>query len=93
MKSELMEICEKDNDLLKNVAFSLAQKHYINIIKISAVNKTLIEHALDAEPGEDKKVNQAERLKLDISKLKNDLSDAVYKKDAGYLQPIVDELD
>jgi len=92
MKSELKEICEKDNDLLKNVAFSLAQKHYFNIIKISAVNKSLIEHALDAEPGEDKKVNQAERLKLDISKLKNDLADAVYKKDADYLQPIVDEL-
>lgn len=93
LKSELKEICEKDNDLLKNIAFSLAQKHYFNIIKIGVVNKSLVEHALDTETDEDKKVNQAERLKLDISKLKNELADAVYKKDADYLQPIVDELE
>lgn len=91
-KSELKMVCEKENDLLKNIAFSLAQKHYFNLIKIEAVNKSLIEHALVDDQGEEKKANQAERLKLDILKLKNDLSDAIYKKDAGYLQPIVDEL-
>ncbi len=92
MKSELKEICEKESDLLKNIAFSLAQKHYFNIIKINTVNKSLIEHALDENEGDDKKINHVEKLKLDISKLKNELEDAIYKKDADYLQPIADEL-
>ncbi|HOP62005.1 MAG TPA: cyclic nucleotide-binding domain-containing protein [Spirochaetota bacterium] len=92
LKSELKEVCEKDNELLKNVAFSLAQKHYFNIIKIGAVNKSLIEHALDDQSGEDKTVNHVERLKLDISKLKNDIDEAIYKKEADYLRPVIDEL-
>lgn len=92
MKSELKEICEKESDLLKNIAYSLAQKHYFNIIKINTVNKSLIEHALDENEGDDKKINHVEKLKLDISKLKNELEDAIYKKDADYLQPVADEL-
>ncbi len=92
LKTELKGLCEKENGLLKNITYSLAQKHYFNIIKISAVNRSLIENALDSGKEEDKKINQVEKLKLDISKLKNDLDDAIYKKKAEYLQPIVDEI-
>jgi len=92
LKSELKEICEKQGDILKNVAYSLAQKHYYNLVKIGAVNKSLIEHTLDNEGADDKKINHLERLKIDLSKLKNELDDAIYKKDADFLKPIVEDI-
>lgn len=91
-KKELKEICEKQEDLLKNVTYSLAQKHYYNIIKINTVNKSLIEQNLDNEEMEDKTVSQVERLKSDLARLKNDLGEIIYKKDAEFLKPILDEL-
>jgi len=91
-KKDLKEICEKQEDLLKNVTCSLAQKHYYNIIKISTVNKSLIDHTLDNEGADDKLLSQVERLKSDMAKLKNELGEIIYKKDADFLKPIVDEL-
>jgi len=91
-KKELKEICEKQGDLLKNVTFSLAQKHYYNIIKINTVNKSLINQTLDSSGGEDKTISQVERLKSDLAKLKNELGEILYKKDAEFLKPIIDEL-
>jgi len=91
-KNELKEICERQEDLLKNVTYSLAQKHYYNIIKINSVNKSLIEQNLDNQDGVDKTVSQVERLKSDLAKLKNELGEIIYKKDAEYLKPIIDEL-
>jgi len=91
-KKELKEVCEKQSDLLKNVTYSLAQKHYYNIIKISTVNKSLIDQHLDNDGGEDKTVSQVERLKLDLAKLKNDIGEVIYKKDAEFLKPVLEEL-
>lgn len=91
-KSELKDVCEKQDDLLKNITCSLAQKHYFNIIKLSSVNKSLIDQHLDNEDSEDKTISQVERLRSDMNKLKNELSDIVYKKDAEYLKPVIDEL-
>ena len=92
LKSELREICEKEGDILKNVAYSLAQKHYYNLIKIGAVNKSIIEHGLDNGETEDKKTDHLERLKLDLSRLKNELDDVIYKKDADFLKPIAEDI-
>jgi CRP-like cAMP-binding protein len=91
-KKELKEVCEKQSDLLKNVTYSLAQKHYYNIIKISTVNKSLIDQHLNNDGGEDKTLSQVERLKSDLGKLKNDISETIYKKDAEFLKPVLDEL-
>lgn len=91
-KKELKEVCEKQQDLLKNVSCSLAQKHYYNIIKINTINKSLIDQHLDNDGGEDKTVSQVERLKIEIGKLKNELGDLNYKKKADFLKPIIDEL-
>lgn len=91
-KKELKEICEKQGDLLKNVTYSLAQKHYFNIIKINTVNKSLIDQTLDSDGGEDKTVSQMERLKSDLAKFKNELGELIYKKDAEFLKPIADDL-
>ncbi len=91
-KKELKEVCEKQSDLLKNVTYSLAQKHYYNIIKISTVNKSLIDQHLNNDGGEDKTLSQVERLKSDLGKLKNDVSETIYKKDAEFLKPVLDEL-
>ncbi len=91
-KKDLKEICEKQDDLLKSITYSLAQKHYYNIIKISAVNKSLVDQTLNNEGGEDKNVNQVERLRADLGKLKNELADIIYKKDADFLKPIIEEM-
>jgi len=91
-KKELKEICEKQGDLLKNVTYSLAQKHYYNIIKINSVNKSLIDQTLNNDGGEDKTVSQVERIKADLAKLKNELGEILYKKDAEFLKPIIDGL-
>lgn len=90
-KSELKDAYEKQNDILKNITLSLAQRHYYNLIKISAVNKSLIDQTLDSEDGDDKKAGQVEKLKIDLGKLKNELSDALFKKKAEFLQPVIDE--
>jgi CRP-like cAMP-binding protein len=91
-KKELKEVCEKQSDLLKNVTYSLAQKHYYNIIKISTVNRSLIDQHLNNDGGEDKTLSQVERLKSDLAKLKNDVSETIYKKDAEFLKPVLEEL-
>ena len=91
-KKELKEVCEKQSDLLKNVTYSLAQKHYYNIIKISTVNKSLIDQHLNNDGGEDKTLSQVERLKSDLGKLKNDISETIYKKEAEFLKPVLEEL-
>ena len=91
-KSELKDVCEKQSDLLKSITCSLAQKHYFNIIKLTSVNKSLINQHLDNENSEDRTISNVERLKTDMGKLKNDLSDIAYKKDAEFLKPVIDEL-
>ena len=91
-KKELKEVCERQEDLLKNVTYSLAQKHYYNIIKISSVNQSLINQHLDNEEDEDKTISQVERIKSDIARLKNELGEILYKKDAEFLKPVLDEL-
>lgn len=90
-KNELKEVCEKQSDLLKNVTYSLALKHYYNIIKISTVNKSLIDHHLNNDAGEDKTLSQVERLKSDLAKLESDISETIYKKDADFLKSIFEE--
>ena len=90
-KNELKDVYEKQNDILKNITVSLAQRHYYNLIKISSVNKSLIDQTLDSEEGDDKKAGQVEKLKIDLGKLKSELSDAVFKKKADFLQPVIDE--
>lgn len=91
-KKELKEICEKQDDLLKSITYSLAQKHYYNIIKINAINKSLIDQQLDNAGNDDRTISQYEKLKSDIGRLKIELDDIIYKKDAEFLKPIVDEL-
>jgi len=90
-KSELKDAYEKESDILKNIALSLARRHYFNLIKINTVNKSLIDQTLDSEDGDDKKAGQVEKLKVDLGKLKNELSDAQFKKKAEFLQPVIDE--
>jgi len=90
-KAELKEVYEKQNDIVRNVTISLAQKHYYNLIKISAVNKSLAEQTFGDDPDNEKKTGQVEKIKIDLSKLRSELSDAVFKKKADFLQPLIDE--
>lgn len=92
-KKMLREICEKEEDLLSSIALSLARRHYFNIIKINTVNRALLEKKLE-RPGNDpaKNPGQIDKIKIDISKLKTEISEAAYKKDAEFLNPIIEIL-
>jgi len=90
-KSELKEAYEKQNDILRNITVSLAQRHYYNLVKINAVNKSLVEQTLGDGDEAETKTSQVEKIKMDLSKLRNELSDAVFKKKADFLQEILDE--
>lgn len=90
-KAELKDVYEKQNDILTNIALSLAQRHYYNLVKLNSVNKSLVEQNLDDGNDPEKKAGQVEKISMDLSKLRNDLSDAVFKKKADFLQAILDE--
>ncbi|NLV68151.1 MAG: cyclic nucleotide-binding domain-containing protein [Spirochaetes bacterium] len=90
-KSELRDAYEKQSDILKNITFSLARRHYYNLIKISSVNKSLIDQTLDSDEGDDKKAIQLEKLKIELGKFRNELSDAQFKRKAEFLQTVIDE--
>ena len=90
-KKELKEICERQTDFMKSVAISLAQKHYYNAVKISAVSKSLVDHHFNNET-DDKTVTQIERFQESLGKLKNEVDDLIYKKKAEFLKPVIEEL-
>ncbi len=92
LKHELKEVCEKQSDLLKNITYSLAQRHYYNIIKISTLNDSLIEKDLNLENGEDKKISQVEKTRNNLSALKRELEETAYKKDADFLTEIINTI-
>lgn len=92
-KKKLRQICEKEGGLLNSIGLSLARRHYFNLIKINTVNRALLEKKLES-PNEDnsKKPGQIDKIKIDIGKLKNEISEAAYKKDAEFLNPIIEML-
>jgi len=89
-KNELKEICERQADFMKNIAISIAQKHYYNVIKINTVSKSIMDH--NAKDTDDKTGTQVERLQDSLNKLRNEVDDLHYKKKAEFLKPILDEL-
>jgi CRP-like cAMP-binding protein len=90
-KKELKEICERQIDFMKSITISLAQRHYFNVVKISAVSKSLVDHHFKNET-DDKTVTQIGKFQESLGKLRNELDDLIYKKKAEFLKPIIDEL-
>ena len=85
-KKDLKEIAEKQTDLLKTIAYALASRHYYNTVKIETINKSLIEQTLDkAEKGGEQ---IAEKAMNELTRLKNDVEDIIYKKNADFLQDL-----
>ena len=92
-KNMLRQICEKEGDILNSIALSLARRHYFNLIKIHTVNRALLEKNLEGQCEDDsKKPGQIDKIRIDIGKLKNELSEAAYKKDAPFLEDIIETL-
>lgn len=92
-KKKLREIFEKEGDLLNSIALSMARRHYFNIIKINTVNRALLEKTLESPDNDPaKNPGQIDKIKIDISKLKNEISEAAYKKNAEFLNPIIETL-
>ncbi len=91
-KSELKNYVEKQPDLLKKIAAALAKRHYYNILKIEAVNKSIIERDLGGEERSiEKKLENLKKIKREVSKLKNEISDVAYKKDADFLKELLEK--
>lgn len=92
-KKKLRQICETEGDILNSIAMSLARRHYFNVIKIHTVNRALLEKNLEGQCEDDsKKPGQIDRIRIDIGKLKNEISEAAYKKDAPFLEEIIETL-
>lgn len=90
-KTELREVAEKQHEVLYGVAVALAKKHYYNIMKIGNINRSLVEHSLSEEERGDKKASQIEKIKKELSSLKNDIEGAVSSKDADFLSNVMTE--
>jgi len=88
-KDELKKTVEQQPDLLQKIAIALAQRQYYNLLKIGTVNQSLIEKDLDEEEDGEKKALKIEKIKSEVSKLKSEISDAAYKKDADFLRDII----
>ncbi len=90
-KSELKNYVEKQPDLLKKIATALAQRYHYNVLKIEAINKSMIERELGEEESVEKKLENLKKIKREVSKLKNEISDIAYKKDADFLKEILEK--
>jgi len=89
-KSDLKEIAEKQIELLHAISFSLARRHYYNIIKIGEINRSIIEKTIDIEAGEGPKTAQIHKSMKELAVLKRKIEDTARKKDCGFIQDLID---
>lgn len=92
-KSELPEVSRSQPDLFRQIASSLARKHYFNVEKIHAVNKMLIEMEIHGdEEKREKKKRELQHAFSELSSLKKEVRSAVNSKPAEFLDDLVESL-
>lgn len=86
-RSDLKELSKKDNSLFINIAESLSQKHYNNILKLRELNEKAVGEELDSN-SEEKEKETRSRLKnsAELGALKKEISEIAYHKKADYLK-------
>ncbi len=88
-KKNLKAIVEKQKDLLKNIAISLAKKHYYNILRIETTNQSIIEKKISKELGDFQKGPDLHKTMMELSRLKNDIEEAYRQKKADFLDELI----
>lgn len=90
-KSDLKNMAESRNSVLRALLTSLAQKHYHNIEKIKAIGAMLIEKDLSAGPGEkSRQAQEVQRAQNDLLSLKKEVSQVYTAGKAEFLAELVD---
>lgn len=92
-KEDLRDVAEKQKDFLTSIATSLARRHYYNVARIEAVNKSLAEQLIDKETtGGDKQAVLSRRAHHELNILKARLEDVVMEKKADFLGDVMKSL-
>ncbi len=92
-KEDLKEVAEKQKDFLTSIATTLARRHYYNVARIEAVNKSLAEQLIDKEnAGGDKQAVLSRRAHHEFTMLKDRLEDVVMEKKADFLGDLMKSL-
>ena len=90
-KEDLKDIADKQHEVLQGIALALAKKHYYNIMKIGSINRSLVEHSLNQQG--DQKQSQLEKVRKELSILKDDVRKRANEKEADFLQDLVPDND
>ncbi len=92
-KNDLKEIAQNDMDIFRQIAASLAKKHYYNIEKIGALNQIIIEREIhgDEEKREQKR-RELQHATTELLSLKNELTKLHGSKPAEFLDDLVESL-
>jgi CRP-like cAMP-binding protein len=92
-KEDLRDVADKQKDFLTSIATSLARRHYYNVVRIEAVNKSLAEQLIDKETtGGDKQAVLSRRARHELSVLRDRLEDVVMEKKADFLGDLMKSL-
>lgn len=85
-KEDLKKIAENDIDTFLNIVYSLAKKAYMNIVKIGDINSSIINKTMDEEQMGNSKLNEIRKSETELSKLKYELNELLFKQDAPFLK-------
>ena len=88
-KSELKKISQNDTAILEVLVKSLVKRHYYNVVRISDVNRSILEK----KSGSDAVKKISEKSLSDVKKIKKMIEKAIKKNDAEYLKPILELID
>jgi CRP-like cAMP-binding protein len=88
-KSDLAAIAEKDISIIRMIALSLAKKHYQNINKVLELSGIIAEKEMaTSSEAKSKEALKLTACKSDLSSLKNEISELVFKKREPFLKDI-----
>lgn len=90
-KSELKQAAQRQDDLMPGIALALARRHYYNVLKIGAINKSVAEKALKSEE-EANGTPQAPKAKKDLQLLKRDIETKTAGRDVEFIKDLLDSL-
>ncbi|TFH42855.1 MAG: cyclic nucleotide-binding domain-containing protein [Chrysiogenales bacterium] len=92
-KGDLKEVAEKQQDFFATIAMTLARRHYYIITRIEAVNRSMIEQAMDREASGEvgKRAILSQRAFKDLCTLRDRVEEVVREKKAEFLKDLLEK--
>jgi len=91
-KNDLKDIAQKDNNILKSIAFSLAKKHYQNVSRVHEITGQIVEKDITtSDEDRAKAARKSSQAKTELAALKNALSELVFRHNDPFLKNIADK--